>query len=263
MGFATNGIYDKIIKTTIKRKNGKINKMAKTGKGDFAENKIIESAKKLFYEKGLNKTTVAQITTLAGVNNGLFTYYFGSKSNLAAKIETDFRLDMRNLVSQALFDYYRDYNLALGIATEYRVSIDLYERYPMLRRFVLENYSNTFQIRDISYSEILEQQKSFSTDQRGHFYQMQKRLINPEISDMDLNIYQVVGIAASNSLALAWHNKLINCSKEYLGDKFIEICFWLLKLSDERIEQLKTESLEAAKHVHLVLKPYFELEIKE
>ncbi|MBO4361100.1 MAG: TetR/AcrR family transcriptional regulator [Eubacteriaceae bacterium] len=236
--------------------------MAKTGKGDFAEAKITESAKELFYEQGFNKTTVAQITKNAGVNNGLFTYYFGSKSNLAGMIETRFRLDMRNLVSAAMYDRYGEYNLALGIATEYRVIIDLHERYPKLRRFVMENYVSTQQFGDISDRDTEQSRDSMPASQRAHFYQMQKRLINPSISDVDLAIYQAVGISAANSLVTAWHNGIIDCSKEYLGDKFIQICFWLLGLEDERIEQLKRDSLDAMEGIHLVLKPYFILELE-
>ena len=236
--------------------------MAKTGKGDFAEGKIIESAKELFYEQGFNKTTVAQITRHAGVNNGLFTYYFGSKSNIAATIESRFRLDMRNLVSQAMFDIYGDYNLALGIATEYRVIVDLYERYPKLRVFVMENFAAAQQLGDVSHNDIVNMQNTLAASQRNHFYQMQRRLINPSISDTDLAIYEAVGISAANALVSSWHNGLIDCSKEYLGDKFIEICFWLLGLGDERIEQLKRESLETINDIHLVLKPYFKLELE-
>ena len=236
--------------------------MAKTGKGDFAESKIIESAKELFYEQGFNKTTVAQITKHAGVNNGLFTYYFGSKSNLAGSIESRFRLDMRNLVSQTMFDIYGDYNLALGIATEYRVIVDLYERYPKLRVFVMENFVSNQQLGDVSQNDIVSLQNTLAASQRNHFYQMQRRLINPSISDTDLAIYESVGISAANALVSSWHKGLIKCSKEYLGDKFIEICFWLLGLGDEKIEDLKRGSLEATEKIHLVLKPYFILELE-
>lgn len=237
--------------------------MAKTGKGDFAEKKLMESAKALFYEQGVSKTTVAQITNKAGVNNGLFTYYFGSKANLAAQIDNEFRLKMRNMVSQELFDLNKSYDLALGIATEYRVTIDLYERHPKFRRYALETYYELMNHRDHSYTEILEQKQSFTESKRGHFYQMQRRLINPQISDVDLQIYQVVGIASTNSLLEAWHNRVIDCSKDYLGDKFIEICFGLLGMDEDEILRCKKESLEAEKMIKLSLAPYFELSIKK
>lgn len=237
--------------------------MAKTGKGDFAEKKMIESAKALFYEQGVSKTTVAQITNKAGVNNGLFTYYFGTKASLAAMIDNQFRLTLRNMVSQALFDMNKSYDLALGIATEYRVTIDLYERHPKLRRFSLETYRELQNHRDNSYTDILAQKASFTDSQRGHFYQMQRRLINPDISDIDLQIYQVVGIAATNSLLEAWHDRVIDCSKEYLGDRFIDICFGLLGMKEEEMERCRRASLEAEKHIKLSLAPYFELSLKQ
>ena len=50
------------------------------------ELKIYNAAKHLFYEQGYYKTTVRQITEAAGVNSGLFNYYFKNKYNLGVQI---------------------------------------------------------------------------------------------------------------------------------------------------------------------------------
>lgn len=45
--------------------------------------KILETAKTMFLEKGYKKTTVRDIASQAGVTQGLITYHFKSKENLA------------------------------------------------------------------------------------------------------------------------------------------------------------------------------------
>ena len=253
-GYEKNFVYDKIGQRL------KMEKTAKTEKGDNSAQKLIASAKELFYEKGYKKTTVAEITRSAGVNNGLFTYYFGTKTNLSGMIMSQFRVDFRNVVSQKMFDIYKKYDLALGIAVEYRKNLEMLQKNPKLRRFTIEQYADVLFNNDTSYEEILKQKDSLKTSQRGHFYQMQKRLINPNISDIDLQIYQIAGVAATNALISAMHERLIDVSVEYMGDTFIELCFGMLKLSNDRIKELQSESLAVAKEIDLSLKNYFIVE---
>lgn len=234
--------------------------MAKTKKGDFAAEKILETAKELFYEQGYYKTTVAEITKKAGVNNGLFTYYYGTKTNLSNIINAKFRLDFRNAISKNMFEIDKCYDMAVGIAVEYRKNLELLSKKPKLRRYTIEQNSDVMIHKDMSYEDIMNAKDSLHTSQRGHYYQLQKRLINPNISDIDLNVYQTAGVAATNALIAAMHDRIIDCSTDYMGDKFIEICFNLLKLPDEKIEELKEQSLIIAKQFDLTLKDYFIIE---
>ena len=81
-----------------------------TQKGTLTKQKIIDTARMLFYENGYTATTVAQITDQAKLNNGLFTYYFGTKRNLATIILNEYRINFRNLISKKIFvmvDVYR------------------------------------------------------------------------------------------------------------------------------------------------------------
>ena len=48
--------------------------------------KIFIEAKRLFESGGYYDTTVREITSAAGVNSGLFNYYFKNKYNLAKQM---------------------------------------------------------------------------------------------------------------------------------------------------------------------------------
>ncbi|MEG1107147.1 MAG: TetR/AcrR family transcriptional regulator [Eubacterium sp.] len=51
-------------------------------KGLETRNKIIQTAKILFYEKGFKKTRVTEICEITGVKGGTLTYYFNTKRDI-------------------------------------------------------------------------------------------------------------------------------------------------------------------------------------
>ncbi len=48
--------------------------------------RLLEQAQRLFLEKGYKKTTLRSIAESAGVNSGLFSYYFKNKEQLAKEV---------------------------------------------------------------------------------------------------------------------------------------------------------------------------------
>lgn len=235
--------------------------LAKTKKGQNTKQKIMDVAKELFYEQGFTNTTVAQITDEAEVNNGLFTYYFGSKVNLANMISTEYRLKLRNAVSERMFEHFKEYNLALGIAVETRMNVNILHNYPNLLRFHIEVYSDNSSSVNMSYSDVSKnKEERVVNPKRDHFYKLQKRLINPKISDADLKFYQIAGIAVSYSIFTACHDGILQCSEEYIGDKLIDTHFYMLGLDKEYIEELSLKSKEIKNKLDFKLIPYFDLE---
>ena len=59
-------------------------------KGYEAKRKLVDAAKKLFYEKGLTQTTIVEICNLADASPKNFHYYFNNKHDLANAIQGDF-----------------------------------------------------------------------------------------------------------------------------------------------------------------------------
>lgn len=60
--------------------------MASYGNGLDTKEKILKTAKKLFYEKGYDNTTFKEISTISGINQGLIVYHYKTKANLAAAV---------------------------------------------------------------------------------------------------------------------------------------------------------------------------------
>lgn len=65
--------------------------MAQYNKGLETKNKIIHSARALFYEKGYRSTSTREISEKAGTNLGLLKYYFKGKSEIGMIIYRDIR----------------------------------------------------------------------------------------------------------------------------------------------------------------------------
>ncbi|MFA0815911.1 MAG: TetR/AcrR family transcriptional regulator [Anaerofustis sp.] len=224
-----------------------------TEKGTLTKQKIIDSAQILFYDQGYTSTTVAQITSKADVNNGLFTYYFGSKRNLASMILNEFRIDFRNLISKKIFDQHIQYNFAVGIAVDHRLNMKLKAESSNLMRF--ENELN----RDLHQVD-KETLKKLTNPQREHYYQLQKRLINPNISDTDLQLHKFLSYEIINALYSAYENEVVHADIEYLTDYYIRLFFHMLQLPPQEIELILEESKEITSKIQINTLPYFMLE---
>lgn len=235
---------------------------SKTKKGQITKDKMLQVSKELFYEQGFLNTTVAQITRESEINNGLFTYHFGTKINLANTIRTEYRLKLRNAISKRMFEEYKEYNLALGMAVEQRMNVKLNQQYPKLLRFNIETFSENSSPIDMSFTDYPDDKgKRVVNVKRDHYYQLQKRLINPNISDLDLKFYEITGIAISYSIMYAYHEKQIVCSEDYLGNKIIKTLFYLLGVDDkDYVNHILSRSAEIADILDFKLIPYFDLE---
>ncbi|MFZ7130877.1 MAG: TetR/AcrR family transcriptional regulator [Eubacteriales bacterium] len=64
--------------------------MARYTKGIITKNYILETAKKIFYEKGYLETTITEICKITNVKLGTFTYYFKTKEALVEEIYAEY-----------------------------------------------------------------------------------------------------------------------------------------------------------------------------
>ena len=60
-------------------------------KGQETKNKILRTARRLFFEKGYQATSCSAISEAAGTNLGLINYYFEGKGEIGMLIYTDIR----------------------------------------------------------------------------------------------------------------------------------------------------------------------------
>lgn len=64
--------------------------MKRSNKGIVTEQKILQTAKELFYNKGFSDTTVKEICNQSDVKLGTFTYYFSTKEALISDIYAEY-----------------------------------------------------------------------------------------------------------------------------------------------------------------------------
>lgn len=94
--------------------------MAEYSVGIATKNRIYDTAKELFYQKGIHATSFADICEEAKVNKGLITYHFKSKGKLAGLVYQEFIDSM----TAAVEDYWQDEELK---PTEFATVIELME----------------------------------------------------------------------------------------------------------------------------------------
>lgn len=212
----------------------------------ISREKLIAAAKKLFYEQGYEATTLAQISNESGINNGLITYYFGSKVNLASVINTAYLLEMRNEIARQLYEVKKGYNLELGVAIEQRILMATKFENKNLMRFNLEYTKDKAMFEG-------------HNEKREHYYKLQQRLINPQLSDLDLKLYEVCGASITTNLARAYANHYVDCSTAYLKDYAIREIFHFMCLPDYQTEALVEESSLLEEQISVKIVPYFKV----
>ncbi|MFN2394721.1 MAG: TetR/AcrR family transcriptional regulator [Bacteroidales bacterium] len=88
-------------------------------KNKNTEQKIFDAATELFMEKGVDRTSVRDIASKAGINLALMNYYFRSKENLFDAIFT-------NLVKENTRDLLQILDSDMGLEEKVRNYVDAY-----------------------------------------------------------------------------------------------------------------------------------------
>lgn len=194
-----------------------------------SRDRLLEAARELFYEQGYEATTLAQISAKSGVNNGLITYYFRSKSNLASEIYNLFLKNVRDEISLQLFSRRKEFNMELGLAVEQRILLaQKFENGNLLR------FCNEYQKERDYYTD--------PNERRERYYELQRELINPELSDIELKMYEVCGIAIVRSVTSAFEKGYLGEDLEYIKDYVIQTLLNMLQLNPYRIGSIISES---------------------
>lgn len=74
----------------------------KTKRGEATLEKLIDAAAAVFYEKGFNGGSIADITRRAGVGNGTFYIYFDSKISVYRHLLQDYSKRIRSRSAKAI-----------------------------------------------------------------------------------------------------------------------------------------------------------------
>ena len=211
---------------------------------------LLEAARTLFYEQGYTATTLAQISRKSGVNNGLITYYFGTKNSLAREIYNLYLTDLRNYISRQLFLGTKAYTMAMNVAVETRIMLSQKFENPNFLRFFIEYRRDNAPFVN-------------PYGRRERWYQLQRDMINPALSDIDLKLYSVCGIAVVERLTEAYHAGYLDCDIDYLEDYAVRALFSMLRMPEAEAEQILEQSRRWERELYVRVTDGFRLEERE
>lgn len=97
--------------------------MASYKRSILTRERILESASRLFYEKGYTAATAREIGAMSGISPSRINYHFSSKADLAGVICRQFFHDFTEEIQNAIDDHCRYSPLAEAIALRYLLRV--------------------------------------------------------------------------------------------------------------------------------------------
>jgi len=195
--------------------------------GLITRNRVIEVCERLFYEKGLEKTTYRDICAAADVRPGTLTHHFNGKNNIAAAIY----FKAIRILDLKIMELFPDEDRTQQILTS--ICINLYVMYQdsCYKRFYIE-YS-TADIRGGSYTK--------------HLPRILDEAMHEDDNDVEFSMFRAVayrGMQASLSY--------------YIGERMHEVPFetayryWIklmLSLQEKREKEMEKRIQKALQHL--------------
>ena len=212
--------------------------------------KILLAARKLFYDNGYKNTYFDQIAEICGITKPLISYYFKSKSALSREVTEIYTREIKNTISFRLYKYFYEldferYDLQVSTAVEIKIMDRLYLSDDKAMRFLTEkandNYEDLFPPNNKPFFEI--------HDRR---YRLD---INRETDE--LSMISRAASACSVGLAIGYANGEFNCTYEQFSDYSAGLHFRLMRIGDDRIEEIISQSNEIIKNIDFEFLPYF------
>lgn len=211
--------------------------MADLPAGQDTKQKIYDTARRLFYERGFTKTTLSVISQEAKINSAMVAYYFENKTNLALAVYSDYMQETKELVSRILPSVSSQSDLMFQTALEVRIHTRNMQSSYQLGRFLYELNQTSFYL----------QRESITTE----FFE---RLC--AAYDLKLSYDQVSGITITNyaimaSLNAARYEGVLDLTNADVVRVIVTHYAHSLGFPDEEIEELLNFSLEAFRKISI------------
>lgn len=113
----------------------------KTSRGELTREKILNSAEKIFAEKGFAVARLEDVAQEVGIRRASIVYYFKDKQELYDAVESRLYLALEEAIQQALIDTATTVEKLLAIVDS---SLDFMVSQPSLPRFILRNISDIY-----------------------------------------------------------------------------------------------------------------------
>jgi AcrR family transcriptional regulator len=140
-------------------------------KKENTEDRIVEAAKKVFIQKGMDGARMQQIADEAGINKALLHYYFRTKNKLFEKIFSLVFRDIFEVLEMAVLKELNFEQFLEQFITEY---IKLLKRKPYIPQFVIHEINR-------NPERIVEQMKNTRFDKQQLFNVIEQAAIDKQI----------------------------------------------------------------------------------
>ena len=113
--------------------------MRKMTKGEMTKERILQSAKELFYEQGYDATTIQQIADHSGTTLGSMTYHFATKATFISRLFDDYFTNLDVAIRQKQYEPWNAFE------SHFRLTMIYYHNLlsdPHTRNFYYEVFKN-------------------------------------------------------------------------------------------------------------------------
>ena len=222
--------------------------MSKTSTAQKKE-MILASARKIFYEQGYNNAYLEHIAADCGLSKQLLIYYYPNKAALANALFDQIAGEIKQLIEKRMFDYFGGMeDLQVCTAVEIKLSALLFLRDENAMRFERETM---FLASDPTYSNM---DMSFY-DMHVQRYDLQIDESRDELK-MIAHIIDATGAVLLSNYSLGMYN----CPEDQFLDYNIEVLYHLMKIPQERIDEINRMSNTILELLNFRFKPYFVVE---
>lgn len=214
--------------------------------GIESKEKILAAARKLFYEKGFKKTTLAEISRVSGANKAMVSYYFGNKDHLGLEIYHEYMVAMKVKTQRLISELKPDCDPLYRTAIELRLQNRNCRMNPNLGRF---------------YHEMCESNIFFKTESAAvGFIENINRSLKMDLNRLEVKTLSLANLSIVHGLHIAWAAGFIDCSSEYLAETEIRMLFQTLEIPADTIRQILEESRDLAEKINIRVGKNFKVE---
>ncbi len=209
--------------------------------------RILEAAKKLFYDQGYTDTYLEQIAKDCGISKQLITYHFQTKSNLANEVLKDYLKELKNTIIEKIYFNLGEYNVRYSTAVDFQLMLRMYRDDAKAYRFYKERLNGNFD--DIFSNPTL------------NLYKLHNRQYKLNINnDMDeITMITYAAFASNEALITAYFSGKINCTFEQFSDYTTALQFRLMRVDEKEIDKILTESKKIIDKLDYSFGPYFKI----
>lgn len=214
------------------------------------EEMILASARKIFYEKGYTDAFLAHIAKDCGMSKQLLIYYYPTKADLADAVISSISTEIKHLVEKRMLDYFGGMDdLQVCTALEIKLGFLLYLRDERAMRFQSETLflscaPGNSRLKDISFYNMHDKLYSLNIDHDRD----ELRLL--------ASIYDMTGGVLLANYAAGMYK----CTEGQLLDYSIEVLYRLMRIPQERIDEINRMSNTILELLDFKFKPYFVVE---